>query len=195
MKPSFYRLLAVGLAAGLGCVTAINARVSAEPVETLDVHTQRNSMHACPQLAGMTGLSVAANELLCTNDGNYDIDAEREIVDFATQRNGMHSCPRGYVMTGVHVDENRLSCAPLSRPDVAAWREYADGWTQRDGMHACPPGYFMTGVNVAHNIFNCAKWDENEVELCQQRGNQCLFCWYCPSSGAPVSGCNWGVCQ
>ena len=140
--------------------------------------TVRNNMHSCPSGYIMTGVNVAANQLLCT--GAFGNLVTNEVVDQGVTATNqwppntvtrvahnytgptMHWCGPNRFVTGVHVLNNAFNCAELSS---GTNRNYTtrlghvivDTGTVRNGVRACPRGTVLVGAHFVNNTFLCAE--------------------------------------
>jgi hypothetical protein len=191
--------------------------------ETIDGNnppTVRNNMHSCPRGSIVTGVNVAANQLLCLNnfvdiagflttgervdtgvraDNQWPPDAVTRAA-YAYAGPTMHWCGPDQYMTGVHVLDNSFNCA---RFPAAANRNYTtqlghiviDTSTVRNNMHACPRGTVLVGAHFGNNTFLCAELPFClDNAQCPSASDTCEFL----STGCATSACispTTGVCR
>ena len=188
---------------------------AAEIIDGNNPPTVRNNMHSCPPGYIMTGVNVAANQLLCTGPFAHGSGflTVNEVVNAGAQTTNqwppdavtraahnysgvtMHWCGPNKFMTGVHVLNNTFNCTEF---DTGNSRNYTrrlghltvDTGTTRNGVRACPRGTVMVGAHFTNNAFLCAELPFCEdTSHCPGASDVCEFSSVtCPSCIGPVTG-------
>jgi hypothetical protein len=204
----------------LALCTSISVCQASEIVDGNNPPTVRNNMHSCPPGSIVTGVNVAANQLLCLNtfvtlSGNLTT-AER--VDTGVQANNqwppdavtraeyaysgptMHWCGPDQYVTGVHVLNNSFNCAQFPSGSNRNYTPHLghvilDTGTVRNNMHACPLGAVLVGAHFSNGVFLCAElpFCLDNIQ-CPTTADTCEFL----STGCATSDCihpTTGVCR
>lgn len=177
--------------------------------------TVRNNMHSCPPGSIVTGINVAANQLLCTGpfeNGQGFLTVNERVDSGSTATNQwppdavtraahnytgptMHWCGPNRFMTGVHVLNNAFNCTEFAS---GSNRNYTtrlghivvDTGTQRSGVRACPRGTILVGAHFTNNALLCAELPFCEdTSHCPGSSDVCEFSSVtCPECIGPVTG-------